>query len=134
MPWPPPERSPSPCRTRRAVHGRWGSRSPPRLAFRLGAPAPGRPFTWCALVNRAARDLSGRTGLVLRIKGDGAYRAWVQVRDQNPASADGGLEWWTASVRTTTEWRTVVLPFARFRTINKKTDGRLGLDNVRDLW
>jgi hypothetical protein len=80
-----------------------------------------------------ARDLSGRTGLVLRIKGDGAYRAWVQVRDQNPASADGGLEWWMASVRTTTEWRTVVLPFARFRTINKNTDGRLDLDKVREL-
>ena len=104
-----------------------------RLAFRLGAPGPGRPFTWCALVNRAARDLSGRAGLVLRIKGDGAYRAWVQVRDQNPASADDGLEWWMASVRTTTEWQTVVLPFARFRTINRKTDGRLDLDKVREI-
>ena len=104
-----------------------------RLTFRLGAPGPGRPFTWCALVNRAARDLSGRTGLVFRIKGDGAYRAWVQVRDQNPASADDGLEWWMASVRTTTEWQTVVLPFARFRTINRKTDGRLDLDKVREI-
>jgi hypothetical protein len=104
-----------------------------RLAFRLGAPGPGQPFTWCALVNRTARDLSGRTGLVFRVKGDGAYRAWVQVRDQNPASADDGLEWWMASVRTTTEWRTVVLPFARFRTINRKTDGRLDLDKVREI-
>src|SRR6185295_17996476 len=42
-----------------------------RLAFKLGAPGPGRPFTWCALVNREARDLTGRTGLVFRIKGDG---------------------------------------------------------------
>lgn len=104
-----------------------------RLAFKLGAPGPGRPFTWCALVNREARDLTGRTGLVFRVKADGAYRAWVQVRDQNPASADDGLEWWMASVRTTSEWRTVVLPFSRFRTINRKTDGRLDLDKVRQL-
>ena len=57
----------------------------------------------------------------------------MQVRDQNPASADDGLEWWFASVRTSTEWRTVVLPFARFRSINRKTDGRLDLDKVREL-
>ncbi len=104
-----------------------------RLAFRLGAPGPGRPFTWCALVNRETRDLSGRTGLVFRIRGDGAYRVWVQVRDQNPASADDGLEWWMASVRTTAEWQTAVLPFARFRSINRKTDGTLDLDKVRAL-
>jgi carbohydrate binding protein with CBM11 domain len=104
-----------------------------RLAFRLGAPGPGRPFTWCALVDRQAPDLAGRTGLVFRIKGDGEYRAWVQLRDLNPASADDGLEWWMASVRSTAEWRTVTLPFGRFRTINKKTDGKLDLDKVRQI-
>ena len=30
-----------------------------------------------------------------------------------------------ASARTSTEWRDVELPFARFRTINPRTDGRL---------
>jgi hypothetical protein len=104
-----------------------------RLGFRLGAPGPGRPFTWCALVNRQARDLGGSVGLRFRVRGDGAYRIWVQVRDLNPASADEGLEWWLASLRTSTEWREVLLPFARFRTINKKTDGRLDLDKVRAL-
>jgi hypothetical protein len=96
-----------------------------RLAFRLAAPSAAQPFTWCALVNRQSRDLSGWSGLRFRIRGDGEYRVWVQVRDRNPASADEGLEWWLASARTSTGWRDVELPFARFRTINPRTDGRL---------
>jgi hypothetical protein len=104
-----------------------------RLAFRLGVPSPKQPFTWCALVDRQARDLSGRTGLAFWIRGDREYRVWVQVRDRNPASADEGLEWWMASVRTAPEWREVVLPFARFRSINPKSDGRLDLDKVQAL-
>ncbi len=104
-----------------------------RLAFRLGAPTPRQPFTWCALVNRQARDLSGYTGLRFRVRADGEYRPWVQVRDVNPASADEGLEWWLASVRTSTEWREVQLPFSRFRTINPKTDGRLDPAETRAL-
>ena len=110
-----------------------GGRTAGRLAFRLGAPGPGRPYTWCALVNRQARDLSGRTGLSFAIRADGVYRLWVQVRDENPASADEGTEWWFASVRTSPDWRRVAVPFARFRSINKRTDGRLDLDKVRQL-
>jgi hypothetical protein len=104
-----------------------------KLAFRLGAPTAAQPFTWCALVNRQARDLSGYTGLRFRIRADGEYRLWVQVRDVNPASADEGLEWWLASARTSVEWREVQLPFTRFRTINRKTDGRLDPDETRAL-
>ncbi len=104
-----------------------------RLAFRLGAPTPSQPFTWCALVNRQARDLSGYAGLRFRIRADGEYRLWVQVRDANPASADEGLEWWLASARTSGEWREVQLPFSRFRTINRKTDGRLDPGETRAL-
>ncbi len=104
-----------------------------RLQFRLGAPVPGRPYTWCALVSREARDLSGREGLVFSIKGDRVYRLWVQVRDANPASADEGTEWWFASVRTSPEWRRVAIPFTRFRSINPNTDGRLDLDKVRQI-
>lgn len=104
-----------------------------KLAFRLAAPSPSQPFTWCALVNRQARDLGGFAGLRFRIRADGEYRVWVQVRDVNPVSADEGLEWWLASVRSSTEWREVVLPFSRFRTINRKTDGRLDPNQTRAL-
>ena len=104
-----------------------------KLAFRLGEPTAAQPFTWCALVNRQARDLSGYAGLRFRIRGDGEYRIWVQVRDVNPASADEGLEWWLASARTSREWREVLLPFSRFRTINKRSDGRLDPAQTRAI-
>jgi hypothetical protein len=104
-----------------------------RLAFRLAAPAADRPYVWCALVERRSRDFSGRAGLVFSIRADGVYRIWAQVRDENPASADGGTEWWFASLRTSPEWRSVALPFARLRSINPKSDGRLDLDKVREL-
>jgi hypothetical protein len=104
-----------------------------RIEFRLGAPGPGRPYVWCALVSREPRNLAGAQGLVFSIRGDRAYRIWVQVRDENPASADDGTEWWFASVRTETEWRRVAVPFARLRSLNPKTDGRLDLDKVRQL-
>ena len=61
------------------------------------------------------------------------YRLWFQVRDANPASADASEEWWFASVKTSTEWRRVAVPFARLRSINPKSDGRLDLDEVRAL-
>ena len=104
-----------------------------RLEFRLGAPAPDRPYTWCALVDRQARDLSGFEGLVFGIKADGVYRLWVQLRDENPASPDEGTEWWFRSVRTAPEWRRVAVPFAAFRSINKHSDGRLDLDKIRQI-
>jgi hypothetical protein len=102
-----------------------------QLAFRLGRPTAAQPFTWCALVNRQPRDLSAWSGLRFRIRADGEYRPWVQVRDVNPASSDEGLEWWLASVRTSTQWREVLLPFSRFRTINPRSDGRLDLAQTR---
>jgi hypothetical protein len=104
-----------------------------KLAFRLGSPSASQPFTWCALVNRQERDLSAYSGLRFRIRADGEYRLWVQVRDVNPASADEGLEWWLASARTSAEWREVRIPFTRFRTINPRTDGRLDPAKTRAL-
>ena len=104
-----------------------------RIQFRLGAPGEGRPYVWCALVSREPRDLTGASGLVFSIRGDREYRIWVQVRDANPASADDGTEWWFASVRTEPEWRRVAVPFARMRSLNLKTDGKLDLDKVRQV-
>ncbi|MCG6926198.1 MAG: CIA30 family protein [Acidobacteria bacterium] len=104
-----------------------------KLAFRLGAPTLEQPFTWCALVNRQERDLAAYRGLRFRVRADGVYRVWVQVRDANPDSADDGEEWWMASVRTSRDWQQVLLPFSRFRTINERTDGRLDPDQTRAL-
>jgi hypothetical protein len=96
-----------------------------RLAFHLAPPGGEQPFTWCALVSRESRDLSAWEGLRFRVRADGEYRLWVQLRDPNPASADEGLEWWMASVRTATGWSEARLPFGRFRTLNPRSDGRL---------
>ena len=104
-----------------------------RLAFRLGQPAPGRPFVWCALVNRETRDLSASKGLVFQVKADGEYRFWLQLRDENPASPDGGVEPWFASIRTSREWRTVSVPFARLRSIHPNSDGSFDPSRVREL-
>jgi hypothetical protein len=104
-----------------------------RIVFRLGVPDAANPHSWCALVSRARLDLGGRQGLVFSVKGDGVYRLWVQVRDENPASADEGTEWWAASVRTSPGWRRVAVPFSALRSINPKTDGRLDTDQVRGL-
>lgn len=111
-----------------------GPRGSLRFPFRLGASGPGRPYTWCAMVDRSSRDLSGGKGLVFSIRGDGTYRTWVQVRDANPASADEGTEWWFGSVKATPEWRRVTVPFAALRSLNKNTDGRLDLDRVRGIF
>jgi hypothetical protein len=104
-----------------------------RIAFRLGAPTPGHPYTWCALVSRQARDLSGDRGLVFSVRADGVYRFWVQVRDENPRSSDEQTEWWFASVRTSTAWQRVAIPFDRLFSLNAHTDGRVDLDKVRGL-
>jgi hypothetical protein len=104
-----------------------------RMAFRMGEPGPGRPNVWCALMSREPRDLAGRRGLVLWVRGDGEHRLFVQLRDVNPASADEGTEWWFASLRTSTQWRRVAVPFARMRSLNPASDGRLDLDAVRGM-
>ena len=102
-----------------------------RLHFQLAEPTPGHPDVFCALVDGRERDLSGRAGLVFSVRGDDAWRVWLQVRDANPASADDGTEWWFTSVKTTGAWRRVAVPFARLRSINPRTDGRLDVDKVR---
>lgn len=104
-----------------------------RLRFRLAAPTTSQPHTYVAMVARGARDLSGRRGLVLSVRADGAYRVWIQVRDENELSQDEGTEWWFASIRTSGEWQRVTIPFTRLRSINPHTDGHLDLDKVRAI-
>jgi hypothetical protein len=103
-----------------------------RLRFKLGTPRAGIPSPFAALASLQARDLSSHRGLVFSIKGDAVRRVWVQVRDDNPRSEDG-TEWWYASVRTSTEWRRVAVPFDRFRTRDPRSDGTLDLKSTRGI-
>jgi hypothetical protein len=103
------------------------------LSYRIGKGTESNPNVFVATVDWTHRNLTGREGLVLSVKGDGVYRITVQVRDENKASAEEGTEWWFGSVRTLTEWRRLALPFARLRSINPRTDGKLDLDKVRAI-
>jgi hypothetical protein len=104
-----------------------------RLAFRLGGPGMRSTPTYCSLITRSELDLSGARSLLLWIRGDGVYRIRVELRDRNPASADNGVEYWFASLRTSTAWRRVALPLERFRSINPRSDGRLDRDQIREI-
>ena len=114
-------------------HAGIDGRGAARFAFRLGTPAPNRPFVWCALVNRAARDLRGTSGLTFAVRADGEYRLWAQLRAAAATEKDEGSEWWSASVRTSTAWRRVVVPYARLFSLNATPGGHLDLDRVRAL-
>ena len=103
-----------------------------RIEFRLGLSGSPQPFASCEVANREPRDLTGHTGLVFSIKSDAPYRLWVQVRDHNPALTES-TETWFASVRSSTDWRRVAIPFAALRSNDPETDGTLDLDEVRAL-
>lgn len=100
-----------------------------RIAFRLGARAPAAPDPYVALTSIAARDLSAYDGLTLKMKADGTYRLWAQVRDRNPRSSEGS-EWWSASLKATARWRRLTVPFDRLRSRDPGTDGRLDLKEI----
>ena len=103
------------------------------LDFRVGQGSAENQNVFVATVDWTHRDLRGKSGLVFSIRADGVYRVSLQVRDENLASRDEGTEWWFGSVRTSTEWTRVAVPFSRLRSINPMTDGRLDLDRVRAL-
>jgi PHP domain-containing protein/carbohydrate binding protein with CBM11 domain len=113
-------------------HGGSAGGGAARLEFRLGERAPDDAGVFAALADWTPRDLRGHSGLVFSVRADGVYRMWVQVRDENKASEDG-TEWWVQSVRTSTAWRRVAVPFAHLRSMNVRTDGRLDLDKIRAL-
>jgi hypothetical protein len=104
-----------------------------RLAFELAHPTPDNADVFAALVSWEHRDLRGFRGLTFRVRADGVYRMWLQVRDANPASTDDGTEWWFASVKTSTDWQQVSVPFAALRSADPNSDGQLDLDRVRAL-
>jgi len=117
----------------RVLDPRAGSdgRGAARFAFRLGSPGPGRPFVWCALVNRAPRDLTGTSGLTFAVRADGEYRLWAQVRDAAAAGKDDDTAWWLASVRTSTSWQRVSVPYTSLFSLNAAPGSHLDLSRVR---
>jgi hypothetical protein len=109
-----------------------GSRSF-RLTFTLGVTSDSAPSPFAAAARQRAEDLSGAQGMSFWIKGDAQHRVWIQVRDVNRSSPDG-TEWWYASVKATPEWRRVTMPFARFRTRDERSDGRLNAEQVTGIY
>jgi hypothetical protein len=103
------------------------------LTYRIGEGTVANPNMFVATVDWTHRNLAGKKGLVLSVKGDGIHRITVQVRDENKASTDEGTEWWFGSIKTGAEWRRLALPFERLRSINPRTDGKLDLDKVRAI-
>ncbi|HIE92857.1 MAG TPA: hypothetical protein EYQ83_08325 [Acidobacteria bacterium] len=103
-----------------------------RIAFQLGVPTADHPSPFASLGSYEPRDLSGRNGLVFSVRSDVPYRFWVQVRDLNPTEPEGANTW-QASVRSSTEWRNVTVPFERLRNVIDDADGTLDLAETQAI-
>lgn len=101
-----------------------------RLTFRLGADGASDPTPYAAIVNTAPGDLSTYEGIVLSLRADGVYRLALVLRDPNPR-APQDTEWWSAPLKTASEWRQVAVPFSELRSRHPRvTDGRLDLEDL----
>ncbi len=103
-----------------------------RITFQLGIPTEDHPSPFASLGSYAPRDLSGRDGLMLSVRSDMPYRFWIQVRDFNPAKPEGA-DTWQASVRSSTEWQEVTVPFEGLRNVIDDADGTLDLGETRAI-
>ena len=101
-----------------------------RITFRLGRPTEDHLSPFVSLGSFETRDLSGRDGLVFAVRSDVPYRFWVQVRDLHPTDPEGA-DTWQASVRSSTEWRDVQVPFDSMRNVIDDADGTLDLGDTR---
>ena len=104
-----------------------------RLHFRLAQPRPDPSAVWGALVDRARRDLSHDSGLVFDIRADGVYRIWVGLWEERPGHPGGEPDWWQSSVRTTTEWQRLAIPFERLHPADTNVDEVLDLRRIVGL-
>ena len=87
---------------------------------------------FAALADWTPRDLRGHSGLVFSVRADGVYRMWVQVRSENKVAEDG-MDWRLQSVRTSTDWQRITVPFAYLRSATPGTSPRLDLQKVRAI-
>ena len=101
-----------------------------RVTFRLGPDGASDPAPYAAIVNIAPGDLSTYEGLVLSFRADGVYRLALVLRDRNPR-APQDVEWWSAPLKTSAQWRQVAVPFSELRSRHPRvTDGQLDLDDL----
>jgi hypothetical protein len=103
-----------------------------RIAFQLGTPTPENPSPFASLGSYAPRDLTGHEGLVFSVRSDVPYRFWVQVRDLNPAEPEGA-DTWQGSVRSSSEWQDVTVPFARLRNVIDDPRGTIELGDTQAI-
>ena len=104
-----------------------------RLRFRLPRPRPDPSVIWGALVDRSRRDLSGDRGLVFDVRADGEYRIWVALWEERPGRSGDEPDWWQTSVRTSSEWRRLAVPFERLHPAGTNVDRELDLGRIVGL-
>ena len=97
------------------------------IDFELGIPTPHNPSPFASLVSNRSRNLSDFQGLVFSVRSDRTYRFSLQLRDKNTAAPEQ-REVWSASVKSTTAWTQITLPFSRLRSVSPQTDGRFNPD------
>jgi len=103
-----------------------------RITFQLGTPTADHPSPFASLGSYAKRDLTGRAGLVFSVRSDVPYRFWVQVRDLNPGEPEGA-DTWQGSVRSSTTWQDVTVPFAPMRNVIDDPRGTLELGDTQAI-
>ena len=103
------------------------------LEFRIGEPTADHPHVFAALVDWTHRDLRGRPGSSSRSGRTASIGSGCRCATRTrlrPTRAPSGGSPPCARPRSGSGSS---LPFARLRSINPKTDGRLDLDKVRAL-
>ena len=102
------------------------------IEFELGTPTPDHPSPFASLVSYEHRDLSAYEGFAFSVKSDQTYRLWVQLRDHNPQAPDK-TESWSASIKSSSRWRNVTLPFTRLKSVAPHTDRQLDLHDTEAI-
>ncbi len=105
-----------------------------RMEFHLSEPNDDRPYVWCSVADRTPRDIAGFDAIRFQVRGEDMYRVTVQLRDARAGASVEDTEWWASSFTTSGEWRDVLLPFEKLRSISETTDGHLDLDQTRGLF
>ena len=103
-----------------------------RITFQLGVPTADAQSPFASLGSYVARDFTGRDGLVFSIRSDVPYRVWVQVRDLEPTDPEGANTW-QGSVRSSTTWQDVTVPFAGLRNVIDDPLGTLELGDTQAI-